>query len=112
MKWTLLLMIFMIVILFTILFYFQNRDEVTLRLGLYPLKNYQWVEVPKIPVFFVILGSVLLGAFIGWMGDFWSRFQLKRAFRQNQKRIERLEREMQSFRDAELENVSLVKKED
>jgi uncharacterized integral membrane protein len=110
MKWVKTLLL-MIVILFTILFYFQNKDEVTLRLGLYPLKNYQWVEVPKIPIFFVILGSVLLGAFIGWMGDFWSRFQLKRALRQNQKRIERLEKEIQSLHDSELENVSLVKKE-
>jgi uncharacterized integral membrane protein len=111
MRWVKTLL-WMIVIIFAILFFVQNKDEVTLRFGLYPLKNYQWVEVSKIPLFFVILCSVIFGVLIGWIGDFFSRIQVKRTLRQNQKMIEKLEREIQSLHDSELEKPSFLKEEE
>jgi uncharacterized integral membrane protein len=79
-----------------ILFLMQNKDEVSLRLSLYPLWNHQW-EVSQIPVFLVILFSALLGFVIGSIGDLYRHFKLKKTIRQNQKMIQRLEKEIQSL---------------
>jgi uncharacterized integral membrane protein len=110
MKWVKTLL-WMMAFIFAILFSIQNKGEVTLRFGLYPLQNYQWFEVPEIPLFLVILCSVFLGVLIGGIGDLYSRFQLKRTLRQNQKMVERLEREIQSLRGPEVEQPSFLKKE-
>jgi uncharacterized integral membrane protein len=98
----------MVLFLFAIHFSIQNRDEVTLR---YSIQNYQWFEVSKVPLFLVVLCSVFFGVLIGGIGDLYSRFQLKKKLRQNQKAIERLEREIQSFRGPGLEQPSLLKKD-
>jgi hypothetical protein len=78
------------------------------------MENYQWVEIPPthLPLFLVILCSIFLGILIGGTGDLYRRFQLKRALRQNQKTIERLEREVQSLRGPGLDQPSFLKKED
>jgi len=102
MRW-LKTLLWMIVFLCIILFFTQNRDDVTLRFSLYPILNSQWFEVPKIPLFFVIICSVLFGVLIGVVGDLYGRFQLKKALRQNRKMIEKLEQEIQSLRHPELE---------
>jgi uncharacterized integral membrane protein len=85
-----------VVILVVIVFLMQNKDEVILRFSLYPLWNHQW-EVSQIPLFLVILCSILLGFIIGYMGDLYRHFQLKKTIRQNQKMIQRLEKEIQSL---------------
>lgn len=99
------------VFIFTILFSVQNNDLVTLRFGFYPLENHRWVEVPGIPLFLVILGSVFLGVLIGGIGDLYKHFKLKRALGQNEKTIERLEGEIRSLRGIRLDAPSLSKKE-
>jgi hypothetical protein len=71
---------------------------VTLRFGLYPLQEQTWFETPEIPLFLAILLSVLVGILIGGSVDFYRHFQLNRTLRQNQKTIERLEKEIQSLR--------------
>jgi uncharacterized integral membrane protein len=86
----------MVVFLCVILFCIQNKDEVILRFGLYPLQNYLW-EIPKIPLFVVILSAIFLGVLIGGLGDLYRHFQLKRTLRKNQRMIEQLEREIQSL---------------
>ena len=111
MKWVKTLF-WMIVFIFAILFSIQNKDEVILRFGLYPLRNDQWVEVSRVPLFLVILCSVFLGVLIGGIGDLYRRFRLKNALRQNQKTIESLEREIQSLRGLGLEEPSFLKKAD
>lgn len=98
----------MVLFLFAIHFSIQNRDEVTLR---YSIQNYQWFEVSKVPLFLVVLCSVFFGVLIGGIGDLYSRFQLKKKLRQNQKAIERLEREIQSLRGPGLEQPSFLKKD-
>jgi len=102
----------MIVFIFAILFSIQNKDEVILRFGLYPLRNDQWFEVSRVPLFLVILCSVFLGVLIGGIGDLYRRFRLKNALRQNQKKIESLEREIQSLRGLGLEQPSFLRKDD
>lgn len=86
----------MVVFLYVILFCIQNKDEVILRFGLYPLQNYVW-ELPEIPLFLVILSSIFLGVVIGSLGDLYRHFQLKRTLRKNQRMIEQLEKEIQSL---------------
>ena len=120
MRWikTLLLML---VFLICFLFCIQNKDPVTLRFVLLPtevtnamsMENYQWFEIPKIPLplFLVILCFIFLGILIGGIGDLYRRFQLKRTLRQNLKTIERLEREIQSLRGPDLDQPSFLKKE-
>jgi len=106
-------MLWMLVFLILLFFSFQNQDQVTLRFVLLPIENYQWFEIPKVPLplFLVVLCSIFLGVLFGGMGDFYRRFQLKKNLRQNQKTIERLEREIQSLRGPGLDQPSFLKKE-
>jgi uncharacterized integral membrane protein len=98
----------MVAFFFAIHFSMQNKDWVTLR---YSIQNYQWFEVSKVPLFLVILCSVFLGILIGSVGDLYRRFQLKKTLRQNQKMIDRLEKEIQSLRDPSSDQLSSFKKD-
>jgi uncharacterized integral membrane protein len=89
--------LWMAVFLFVILFSMQNREGVTVRFGLSPLLDQQWVG-PPVPLFLVILCSLSLGVLIGWGGSLYRRLHLKRTVGQCQKTIERMEKEIQSFR--------------
>lgn len=109
MKWA-KTVFWMVVFIFVILFSIQNKDEVMLRFTLYPIKDFQW-ELPKVPLFLVILCSVFLGVLIGGVGDFYRRFRLKKSLHQNQKTIEKLEREIQSLRSSDMDQPSFLKKE-
>ena len=100
----------MVVFIFVILFSIQNKDEVILRFGLHPIRNIQW-EVPKMPLFLVILCSVFLGVLIGSIGDLYRHFQLKKTLRQNQKMIERLEKEVQSLNVRQLGKPSFLRED-
>lgn len=111
MRWVKTLL-WMLAFFVAILFSIQNRSEVILRF-VFPIENYQWFEIPKVPLplFLVILCSIFLGVLIGGVGDIYRRFQLKKILRQNQKTIERLEREIQSLRGPGLDQPSFLKKE-
>ncbi len=89
----------MVVFILVILFSLQNREEVALRFGLYPIQNTLW-EIPKLPLFLIILGSVFLGVLIGGIGDFYQRYQLKKSLRQNERMIEKLNREVETLRSS------------
>ena len=88
----------MIVFLIVILFAMQNKDEVTLRFGLDPLRSSSWREIPRIPVFIPIVFAFLLGVLIAGLSDAGRRYQMKRMLRHNQKTIERLEQEILAIR--------------
>jgi uncharacterized integral membrane protein len=98
----------MVLFFFVVHFSIQNRDEVTLR---YLIQNYQWFEVPRVPLFLVVLCSVFLGILIGGIGDLYSRIQLKKTIRHNQKAIEGLEREIEYLRGPGLDQLSFLKKD-
>jgi len=82
-----------------IIFSIQNRSDVVLRFA-FPWEGYEWFVVPRapLPLFLVILCSIFLGILIGGVGDLYRRFQLKKTLRKNQKKVEALEREIQSLR--------------
>lgn len=100
----------MIIFILVILFSLQNREEVALRFGLYPIQDRSW-EVPQLPLFLIILCSVFLGVLIGGIGDFYQRFQLKKSLRQNEKMIERLSMEIERLRGADTERPPHLKKD-
>lgn len=111
MRWIktfILILAFFVAVLFAI----QNGSDVTLRF-VFPIEQYRWFEIPQVslPLFLVIFCSIFLGVFIGVMGDMVKHFQLKKKLRQNQKTIERLEREIQSIRVPGLDHPSFLKKE-
>jgi len=108
-KWIKTLLI-MIIFILVILFSLQNREEVALRFGLYPIQDQVW-EVPRLPLFLIILCSVFLGVLIGGIGDLYQRFQLKKSLRQNEKMIERLSREVETLRGSGVEPSSYLKKD-
>ncbi len=101
----------MLVLIVCIFFFLQNTDQVAIRFGLSPLNEYQFFEIPRVPLFLVILCSVVLGILMGGVGDLYRRFQLGRSLRQKQKTIERLEREIQSLRGPDHGESNSLKKE-
>ena len=100
----------MVVFILVILFSMQNKEEVILQFGLYPIQNYQW-QVPKVPLFLVILCSISLGILIGGLADVYRHFRLKKTIRQNQKMIERLESKIQSRCGPGLDKASFLKED-
>ena len=101
----------LVILIVSIFFFLQNTEQVIIRFGLFPFSDYQFFEISKIPLFLVILCSILLGVLIGGLGNLYKHFQLKKTIRQNQKSIEKLEREIQSLRGSCLEQPSFLKKE-
>lgn len=98
MRWVkalLLLLAIFVVIIFSV----QNQSEVVLRF-VFPWESLELFVVPSVPVplFLVILCSIFLGVLIGGFGDTYQRFQIKKTLRKNQKKVEMLEREIQSLR--------------
>ena len=106
MKW-LKTLIWMVIFIIAILFSIQNNDEVTLRFGLSPIQDVQWLELPPVPLFLPILCSVFLGVLISTTSDFFRRLQLKRTLRHHKKTIERLETEIESLRRSTAEDSSI-----
>lgn len=106
MKWVRTL-VWMILFVFAILFSIQNREEVTLRFGLYPFRETLWLELFSVPLFLVILCSIFFGLLVGGLSDFYRRLQLRRMVRQNQKTIEKLEKEIQSIRSSSIGQADL-----
>ena len=94
-------------------FLVQNQSEVTLRF-VFPWENIRWFGIPEVslPLFLVILCSIFLGILIGGVGDMYKRFQLKKMLRQNQKTVDKLEKEIQSLRGPGLDQPSYLKKEE
>lgn len=100
----------MVIFLFVILFSVQNKEEIALRFGLFPLRN-ETIELPKLPLFLIILCSVFLGILIGGLSDFYRRYQLKKTVRQNIKTIERLTQEVESLRRVGSDQPSFLRKD-
>jgi uncharacterized integral membrane protein len=106
-------LLWIVVFCLAVPFFVQNRSEVTLRF-VFPWENYQWFEIPEVPLplFLVVLCSIFLGILIGGAGDMYRRFQLKKMVRQNQKTVDKLEKEIQSLRGSGVDQPSYLKKEE
>ena len=101
----------LVILIICVFFFLQNTEQVAIRFGLSPFRDYEFFEISKIPLFLVILCSVLLGILIGGLGNLYKHFQLTRTIRQNQRAIQRLEKEIQSLRGPGLDQPSFLKKE-
>jgi uncharacterized integral membrane protein len=95
-----------------IIFSIQNRSDVVLRFA-FPWENRAWFEVPRVPlpIFLIVLCAIFLGVLIGGVGDMIQRFQLRRSLRKNQKKMEMLEREIESLRGPGSSKASSSKEE-
>ncbi len=102
----------LVILIISVFFFLQNTEQAAIRFGLSPFRDYQFFEISNVPLFLVILCSLLLGILIGGLGNLYKHFQLKRTIRQNQKAIERLEKEIRSLRGPGLDQPSFLKKED
>ncbi len=102
----------LIILIISVFFFLQNTEQVAIRFGLSPFRDCQLFEISKVPLFLVILCSVLLGILVGGLGNLYKHFQLKRAIRQNKKTIEKLEKEIQALRGPGLDQPSFLRKED
>jgi len=109
-KWTKTLLT-MIIFILVILFSLQNREEVILRFGIYPIQDDVW-ELPRLPLFLIILCSVFVGVLIGGIGDLYQRFKLKKALRQNEKMIQKLSGEIEALRSSGAGQPSFLKKDE
>jgi uncharacterized integral membrane protein len=103
------ILLWMVTILFAFHFAIQNDEEVTLR---YALQHYQLFEISRIPLFMVILCSLLLGGLIAIFESICQRIQVKKTLRQNQKIIEKLEKEIEALRTLETRHTAFLKKEE
>jgi uncharacterized integral membrane protein len=101
-----------VVICLAIPFFVQNQREVTLHF-VFPWESYHWFEIPQVslPLFMILLFSIVLGILIGGLGDIYKRFQLKKMLRQNQKTIDKLQKELQLLRGPGLDQPSYLGKE-
>ncbi len=110
MGWAKIILV-VIILAICIFFFLQNTEQVSIRFGLSPLNEYQFFEIRRVPLFLVILCSVVLGVLMGGVGDLYRRFQMGRSLRQKQKTIERLEKELQSLRGPDRGESYSVQKE-
>jgi len=102
----------LLAIFVVIIFSIQNQSEVVLRFA-FPWERHELFVVPTVPLplFLVILCSIFLGVLIGGFGDIYQRFRLKKNLRKNQKKMEMLEREIQSLRPLGQSQSSSLNKE-
>ena len=94
MRWVKFILL-LLVLVALLPFFFLNKEETVLRYSIYGL--YGW-EMPPVPLSLVILGSVILGVMIGGLLDVAKRMQLKMTVRQQQRTIEKLEKEAETLR--------------
>ena len=71
-----------------ITFALENNDETVLR-------YFGW-ESPRMPVFLLVVFSVLLGVLFAGLGFLFDQWSLKRALREKDREIEALQAEIQS----------------
>jgi uncharacterized integral membrane protein len=98
------------VVFFTLLFIvgitfsMENTQEVV-------LKYYFGIETPRVPVFLLVLFSVLLGVLFAGVGFLVDERSLKRAVREKEREIASLERELRPYRERERGIAGLETKE-
>lgn len=65
------------------------------------LRYYFGLETPPIPIFLLVLFSVLLGVFMAGVGFIIDEWSLRKALREKEREIASLERELQPYRERE-----------
>ena len=111
MKWVKTLL-WMIIFIFAFFFLIQNGEDVTLRFGLYlyPIITSQWFE-QRIPLSLALFSFLFVGTLLGGSTGFYTRRQLRKTLRQNQKTIQGLEEEIHALRSPVLDQSPFGKKD-
>lgn len=65
------------------------------------LRYYFGLETPPIPIFLLVLFSVLLGVFLAGVGFIIDEWSLRKALREKEREIASLEKELQPYRERE-----------
>jgi len=65
------------------------------------LRYYFGLETPPVPVFLLVLFSILLGILLAGVGFFLDELFLKRALREKERKIAALENELKPYRERE-----------
>jgi uncharacterized integral membrane protein len=63
------------------------------------LRYYFGLESPPIPLFLLVLLSVLLGIFLAGVGFLFDQWSLRRALRQKERELESLRKELKPYRE-------------
>lgn len=63
------------------------------------LRYYFGFESPPLPLFLLVLVSVLFGVLLAGLGFLFDQWSLKRALRQKEREVESLQRELKLYRD-------------
>ncbi len=63
------------------------------------LRYYFGLETPPMPLFLLVLFSVLLGIFLAGVGFILDQWSLRRALREKQKEIDSLQKELKPYRE-------------
>ncbi len=82
----------------------QNTGPVVLR-------YYFGLETPPVPIFLLVLFSVLLGVILTGVGFIFDEWSLKKALREKEREIYSLERELKPYRERERALAGIVTKE-
>jgi len=75
------------------------------------LRYYFGLETPPIPIFLLVLFSVLLGVFLAGVGFIIDEWSLRKALREKEREIASLERELQPYRERERSMAGIATKE-
>jgi uncharacterized integral membrane protein len=75
------------------------------------LRYYFGLETPPIPIFLLVLFSVLLGVFLAGVGFIIDEWSLRKALREKEREIASLERELQPYRERERPMAGIATKE-
>ena len=63
------------------------------------LRYYFGLETPPVPIFLLVLFSILLGVFLAGVGFILDELSLKRALRERERQIASLESELKPYRE-------------
>ena len=75
------------------------------------LRYYFGLETPPIPIFLLVLFSVLSGVFLAGVGFLIDERSLKNALREKEREITSLQKEMQPYREREQTMAGIATKE-
>ena len=75
------------------------------------LRYYFGLETPPVPIFLLVLFSVLLGVFFAGVGFICDERSLKKALREKEREIASLEKELQPYREGERAMAGMTTRE-
>jgi len=97
--------------IFVTLLFILGITFATENTGWVVLRYYFGLETPPIPIFLLVLFSVLSGVFLAGVGFLIDERSLKKALREKEREIASLQKEMQPYREREQTVARIATKE-